>query len=172
MPFTTTATWPALANRTASAADVNNKFAWLEGHRYPHNSGALTTGVYDIGMSAYNWKTGYFNQYVHAGNNTISSSDIDRKVFCCGHINASGASISVDYSYNVSSVVRAFTGATSIIYTRVNSIYWHGVAATPINTTRYFCEGSSGISSASIYVYSASGISTDASFTFIIAGEE
>ena len=118
MPFSTGATWPALANRTASAADVNNKFEWVEGHRYPHNSGALTTGAYDIGSSAYQWNKAYFSDNLILENtSTITSLFFGGRVASWGMLTYSGGTATANGSFNISSIV---TEANSFIITMVN----------------------------------------------------
>ena len=105
MPFTTTATWPALANRTASAADVNSKFNWLEGNRLPMNSGALTTGAYDIGSVLYKWNIFNVNSLI-INSFTISTAEFSGKfIKVAGNISHTPTSMTVNWTYGVSSIV-------------------------------------------------------------------
>jgi len=74
MPLSTGAAWPALANRTASAADLTAKFEWLEGDRLPMSNGILTTSVFDIGASAKSFSKAFFSNGLIIDGNTITSS--------------------------------------------------------------------------------------------------
>ena len=77
MPLTTTATWPTLSEgRKAKASEVEAKFDWLEGAQLPMSGGNFTTGVYNIGSTAYKWKNGYFSSFIEVGGQTITASTI------------------------------------------------------------------------------------------------
>lgn len=105
MPLSTGATWPSLLNRTASAADVNAKFEWLEGHRYPHSSGGLTTGAYDVGSASYIWASGYFNSIVLGG--VALGSDVPGKTLDAWAF-ANTGTFTTTAAFNVSSVTQFF----------------------------------------------------------------
>lgn len=109
MPLTTTATWPSLVNRTASAADVNNKFAWLEGDRLPMNNGILTTDVYDIGSDDTPWRNGVFSSVVIGGQTTSVSLRFG-KISAWGKITVSGGTVTADGTYGVNSLTYTAVG--------------------------------------------------------------
>lgn len=58
--------WPTLAaGSRARASDVELKFDWIEGDLVPMLAGSKTTGVYDIGTSAFKWRSAYFSTRVN-----------------------------------------------------------------------------------------------------------
>lgn len=124
MPLSTGATWPALANRTASAADVNNKFAWLEGHRLPMVNGLLTTTSQNIGHTLYKWDKGYFDIINFIGA-SITTLNIGLPVSAWMKGTTAGGTTTVDASYNISSIV---TGSPHIY-----NIYYSHSYTTPSN---------------------------------------
>jgi hypothetical protein len=175
MPLTTTATWPSLANRTASAADVNAKFEWLEGHRYPHNAGALTTGAYDIGSSSYGWESGYFVSAVIGGG--TMPADINPRIKVWGSFDVSGGTLTTLESYKVASV--QYSSALPGMYTiSVNdwgytstSFQYCAVCATTRNTNMILAGRGTfagiGIHQFQVQTRSMSDVLTDSSFNFI-----
>ena len=170
MPLTTTATWPTLTNRTASAADVNSKFNWLEGHRYPMNGGALTTGAFDIGSSAYKWKTAHFNSNVIVDSVTVTSDTIGGKIGAWGKMSVSGNTLTADGSFNVASII-SITGEYIINY----ATYFTGPLNPPgIATVRHVDARRMGIDSGQVSVTvqtrNLAGTLLDQDFNFIIGG--
>lgn len=58
--------WPSLnAGSRARASDVELKFDWIEGDIVPMLAGSKTTGAYDIGTTAFKWRSGYFSTRVN-----------------------------------------------------------------------------------------------------------
>lgn len=104
MPLSTGATWPALANRTASAADVNAKLEWLEGHRLPMDNGALTNGAFDIGTSNYKWNNIHLKE-LNCTNIHFNSVDSGIHIRAWGNVNVSGGTLTSLQSFNISSYV-------------------------------------------------------------------
>jgi hypothetical protein len=63
--------WPTLAaGRKAKASDVELKFDWIEGNVVPMSTGEQTNNAYDLGTSAYRWKTVYAMDLNLGGSNT------------------------------------------------------------------------------------------------------
>ncbi len=135
MPFTTTATWPALANRTASAADVNNKFAWLEGHRYPHSGGIIANNTYDIGSAAYLWNKGIFSTMV-VGGETLGADVPGRTINAWATVDTS-TSNPPTRGFNISSVALHWNSGTGDRYGYTFNL------TTPMQSDKYAVIGSS-----------------------------
>ncbi len=118
MPLTTTATWPTLTEgRKAKASEVEAKFDWLEGAQLPMTGGNFTTGVYDIGSAAYNWKTGYFNTVVVGGYTVSSGLSLIQGVRGWLSIHATAGSYTIGAAYNVSSISSPGTGQYTVNFT-------------------------------------------------------
>lgn len=58
--------WPTLAaGSRARGSDVELKFDWIEGDLVPMLAGSKTTGAYDLGTSAFKWRSAYFSTRVN-----------------------------------------------------------------------------------------------------------
>jgi hypothetical protein len=175
MPLTTTAIWPTLTDgKKAKASEVEAKFTWLEGDQLPMVGGQLTTGVYNIGSSAYRWQTGYFNE-VYADNlvttATIASEDLRATAKCWGWtVNASGTSSSI---YNISSISYLADGqyrinwdvpfATNTYAVIVNGVNNSAVIATASNFT---------LASADVFLFNDAGVAVSSRFDVMAIGEQ
>lgn len=63
--------WPSLvAGKKAKSSEVELKFDWIEGNLVPMNAGEQTNNAYDLGTSAYRWKTVYAMDLNLGGSNT------------------------------------------------------------------------------------------------------
>lgn len=107
MPLSTGATWPSLANRTASAADVNSKFEWAEGHRYPQINGVLTDNTYGIGNTSSVWDSLYLSGNIVIAGNTVTSKLIGIDAWATLKPSAYGDYVT-STGYNISSIGRYF----------------------------------------------------------------
>lgn len=112
MPFSIGATWPSLKQKTTIyAEDMNSKFEWLEGHRYPHSSGVLINSIFDIGGPGKSWNTGYFSNVLIMDGHTFTSSNIG------GELDAWCQLQSVtETSYNITTYGNFFGGGGTHAY--------------------------------------------------------
>ena len=117
MPQTITAIWPDLVSgKKAKASEVEAKFDWLEYNCYPMVGGEVTTGVYDLGSSAYKWRVGYFDNVVINGETLSSAQGFGSPLSAFAHVEITSSTISVQSLYNVSSVVRNATGIYTVTW--------------------------------------------------------
>lgn len=116
MPLTTTAIWPTLTDgKKAKASEVESKFDWLEGTQLPMSGGNLTTGAYDIGSSAYQWRSGFFNHIIING--YTGSSSLTQSLDAWLSIHGTAGSYTIGASYNISSVVSSGAGLYTVNFT-------------------------------------------------------
>lgn len=172
MPLTTTATWPTLTNRTASAADVNSKFNWLEGDRLPMNSGALTTGAYDIGSSFSKWGNGYFSSHIEVSSATLTSQFVDKRIRAAAWVFKDSLGTITSWAFQISSIISDTTATSSFIMNFTSTISTAAPMICERNPGDWGCSFFS-LSSLSVNVR-IPGSSADGQivkFNMIIAGE-
>lgn len=169
MPLTTTALWPTLTGgRKAKASEVEAKFDWLEGAQLPMTGGNFTTGVYDIGSSAYQWRNGYFNNSVVVNNQTITSDMVGISVKAWVSMSVT-ATLTASGSFNVSSLLKLGIGVYQVSFTTpfVTNTY----SAIAGGSTPNMNHTVSDLTVSSLYIktYSPVGAPTDAPTAYLIA---
>lgn len=181
MPLSTGATWPALReNFTAAAEDMTSKFEWVEGDRLPMSGGVLTTTVFNIGSSSYNWNTAYFNE-LNSPSQVFFNVNDGLALRAWGRFSVSGGTVTALESNGVSSITYnpIFPGSYTINISNwsltsaldplnVGLNYYPLITACPTNNVpnKFHAD----FSSRSMRNTSVSGAATDTSFSIIVCG--
>lgn len=183
MPLSTGATWPTLANRTASAADLTAKFEWAEGTRLPMANGVLANNTYDLGETASVWKAGYFNNIVMSGTTFTSVDTCAGRVRAYANVSDNGSTLTANGSWGIDSVLSGgFPGVYTLVLTQYDtgSAYiYKGEIATAINSVTVKCVKDRGLAQTAIWggetrfrFYDSAGAYIHTNFNYVCVGDD